>query len=118
MRVPIQYALSHPARWDAPLRPLTSPRSDASTSRSPTTHAFPCLTLALDAGRGGGTLPAAMNAANEVAVAAFLAGMASFSDIPRVVSAVMDAHIREELVSVDQVERVDRDSRALARRLL
>jgi len=118
MRIPIQYALSYPNRWDAPLPPVDFAAIGHLDFEEPDYDAFPCLSLALDAGRAGGTLPAAMNAANEVAVAAFLAGTAGFIDIPRVVSAVMDAHNREQLHSVEQVEDVDRAARELAGRLL
>ncbi len=118
MRIPIQYALSYPNRWDAPLPPVDFATIGSLDFEDPDYDAFPCLTLALEAGRAGGTMPAAMNAANEVAVAAFLAGTAGFMDIPRVVSAVMEAHVREDLESVDQVEDVDRAARELAGRLL
>lgn len=118
MRIPIQYALSYPNRWDAPLPPVDFATIGRLDFEDPDYGAFPCLTLALDAGRAGGTMPAAMNAANEVAVAAFLAGTAGFMDIPRVVSAIMEAHIREDLESVEQVEAVDRTARELATRLL
>ncbi|MDO8950922.1 MAG: 1-deoxy-D-xylulose-5-phosphate reductoisomerase [Actinomycetota bacterium] len=118
MRIPIQYALSHPERWDAPLAPVDFATIGSLDFEEPDYAAFPCLDLALAAGRAGGTMPAAMNAANEVAVAAFLAGRAGFMDIPRVVSAVMEAHTRENLESVEHVEAIDRASRILAGQLL
>ncbi|KAF0208107.1 MAG: 1-deoxy-D-xylulose-5-phosphate reductoisomerase [Actinomycetota bacterium] len=118
MRIPIQYALSHPERWDAPLAPVDFATIGSLDFEEPDYAAFPCLDLALAAGRAGGTMPAAMNAANEVAVAAFLAGRAGFMDIPRVVSAVMEAHTRENLESVEHVEAIDRTSRILAGQLL
>jgi 1-deoxy-D-xylulose-5-phosphate reductoisomerase len=118
MRIPIQYALSHPERWDAPLAPVDFSAIGRLDFEEPDYDAFPCLNLALEAGRVGGTMPAAMNAANEVAVAAFLDGSAGFMDIPRVVSAVMEAHVRENLDSVEHVESVDAASRELAARLI
>jgi 1-deoxy-D-xylulose-5-phosphate reductoisomerase len=118
MRVPIQYALSHPSRWDAPLEPLDFTTLGALTFEAPDLETFRCLALALEAGRVGGTMPAAMNAANEVAVAAFLAGECGLTDIDRVVEAVMDAHDREALASIEQVEAVDSWARAAARESL
>lgn len=118
MRVPIQYALSYPARWDAPTAPLDFAQAGPLTFEEPDLGTFRCLALALDAGRTGGTMPAAMNAANEVAVAAFLAGSCSLVDIDRVVAGVMDTHVPELVESVEQVEAVDARAREQARELL
>ena len=107
MRIPIQYAFSYPRRWDAPLPPLDFTALGHLDFAEPDFDTFRCLTLALEAGRTGGTLPAAMNAANEVAVAAFLAGACGFLDIERTVETVMAAHHVEPLDSVEQVESVD-----------
>ena len=107
MRIPIQYAFSYPRRWDAPLPPLDFTALGHLDFAEPDFDTFRCPTLALEAGRTGGTLPAAMNAANEVAVAAFLAGACSFLDIERTVETVMAAHHVEPLDSVEQVESVD-----------
>ncbi len=114
MRVPIQYALSHPERWDAPVPPVDFATLSRLDFEEPDYEAFPALSLALEAGRMGGTMPAAMNAANEVAVAAFLCGNAGFLDIPRVVEAVMSAHDRQPLESVEQVEKIDGWARRIA----
>jgi 1-deoxy-D-xylulose-5-phosphate reductoisomerase len=84
----------------------------------PDVETFRCLALAYAAGRIGGTMPAALNAANEVAVGAFLLGQCGFLDIERVVSAVMEAHDAEPLASVDQVEAVDKWARRRAKELL
>jgi 1-deoxy-D-xylulose-5-phosphate reductoisomerase len=73
----------------------------------PDTERFGCLRLALDAGKAGGTMPAVLNAANEVAVAAFLAGECGFLDIERAVESALAAHDREQLESVEQIEVVD-----------
>ncbi|HLA64323.1 MAG TPA: 1-deoxy-D-xylulose-5-phosphate reductoisomerase, partial [Rhodothermales bacterium] len=91
MRVPIQYALSYPARWPAP-----HPRIDwATTARldfeAPDRARFPCLDLAYDALARGGTAPAVLNAANEVAVARFLRREVGFCDIPRLIEAALRA---------------------------
>jgi len=94
MRLPIQYALSYPERWDN----NTLPRLDLiKTGRlyfeSPDCTRFPCLSLALQAGRQGGTYPAVLCAAGEGAVALFLAGQIKFTDIAVVLERVLSAHI-------------------------
>ncbi len=114
MRIPIQYALSHPGRWSAPLPPVDFATLGRLDFEEPDYDAFPALSLALAAGRTGGTMPAAMNAANEIAVAAFLRGDTGFMDIPRVVETVMEAHTAERLESVEQVEAVDAWARTFA----
>lgn len=118
MRIPIQYALSFPERWDAPLPPVDFTSIGSLTFEEPDRRAFPCLTLATAAGRSGGSVPAAMNAANEVAVAAFLGGRAGFLDIPRVVETVLAAHDRFEPTSIEDLEAVDAWARATAAQAL
>ncbi|HEY3318654.1 MAG TPA: 1-deoxy-D-xylulose-5-phosphate reductoisomerase [Coriobacteriia bacterium] len=118
MRVPIQYALSYPERWDAPVPPLDFGHVSPLGFEEPDAGTFRCLTLALEAGRTGGSMPAAMNAANEVAVAAFLEGRCRLTDIDRTVEAVMTAHDPEPLESVEQVEAVDAWARERAREFL
>ncbi len=114
MRIPIQYAFSHPRRWKAPLAPVDFAALGRLDFGDPDLETFGCLRLALEAGRAGGTAPAALNAANEVAVAAFLAGECGFLEIESVVAAVLDATDVEGLRSVDQIEEVDARSRRLA----
>lgn len=118
MRIPIQYAFSHPRRWSAPLPPVDFAQLGRLDFDEPDYETFRCLTLALEAGRAGGTLPAAMNAANEVAVAAFLAGACGFLDIEGVVETVMEAHTSQPLESIEQVESVDAWARSAARAAL
>jgi 1-deoxy-D-xylulose-5-phosphate reductoisomerase len=115
MRIPIQYAFSYPRRWAAPSPPVDFAALGHLDFAEPDFRTFRCLALALEAGRTGGTMPAAMNAANEIAVAAFLAGECGFLDIERTVEAVMTAHTAEKLESVEQVEAVDAQSRQAAR---
>ena len=114
MRIPIQYAFSHPRRWEAPLPAVDFAEIGRLDFGNPDLETFGCLRLALEAGREAGTAPAALNAANEVAVAAFLAGECGFLDIESAVAAVLDAHETEPLRSVEQIEAVDADSRRLA----
>lgn len=115
MRVPIQYALSYPHRWEAPGERIDYREMGALTFDKPDTEAFRCLGLALEAGRTGGTLPCAMNAANEVANAAFREGRAGFCDIDRVVEQVMDATEVDPVVSLEQLAEVDSLSRERAK---
>ena len=115
MRIPIQYALSYPERWDAPVAPLDFTKLGSLQFEAPDTDTFRCLALARAAGERGGTLPCAMNAANEVAVAAFLAGQGSYLGIASCVEAVMDAHDVQPVESIDQLLAVDAWARACAR---
>ena len=118
MRAPIQYALSYPERWDASVEridwgscaPITFGEADEET--------FGCLALAKRAGREGGTLPCAMNAANEVANLAFRQGACGFTDIEKVVRAVMDATPVERVESLEQLLDVDARAREAARAAL
>ena len=118
MRVPIQYALSHPDRWDAPVPPLDLTALGSLTFEAPDLETFRCLGLALHAGRIGGTLPAAMNAANEIAVAAFLAGRLGFTGIDSVVETVMNEHDSSRVESFEQLEQVDAAARRRATELV
>jgi 1-deoxy-D-xylulose-5-phosphate reductoisomerase len=79
---------------------------------------FPCVRLAAEAIRRGGTAPAALNAANEIAVEAFLAGRLAFTGIPEVIENVLSESAPEPLISLDQVYAVDVESRALAARFI
>ena len=117
MRIPIQFALSYPERWDAPVQPLDFRTLGMLEFAAPDTDTFRCLALARRAGERGGTLPCAMNAANEVAVAAFLEGRASYLGIATVVEATMEAHEREgvqQVTSLEQLEAVDAWARRFA----
>jgi 1-deoxy-D-xylulose-5-phosphate reductoisomerase len=89
MRVPISYALNHPDREDVPLRTLDLVELGALTFEAPDMDSFPCLRLARDAAEAGGTAPCVLNAANEVAVHAFLAGELAFTGIPRVIESTL-----------------------------
>ena len=91
MRIPIQYALSWPDRWPSPVEAVDFRTMGSLDLAAPDLERFPCLSLAIQAGTRGGTLPCAMNAANEVAVADFLAGKIGFMDIPRRVEKAMSA---------------------------
>ena len=112
MRVPIGYALRHPAPPPpAPPMELAGRRLEF---EAPDEAAFPCLGLARDAGLEGGTAPAVLNAADEVAVAAFLAGRIGFMDIPRVVSTALEAVPAEPAADLDAVLGADARAREAA----
>ena len=112
MRHAIQYALTYPERHPcAALPPLDLAKLSALHFEEPDTARFPCVSLAYRALREGGTMPAALNAANEEAVAAFLAGRIRLTDIPRVIESVMDGHEKRTVESLEVVREVDRLSR-------
>jgi 1-deoxy-D-xylulose-5-phosphate reductoisomerase len=114
MRGPIQYALSYPERFAGPVPPidLTHPHT---MEFFPVDHGrFPSLRLAYEALEGGGTLPAALNAANEVAVQAFLDRRLRLTGIPKVVGRVMRRHRPQAADSMDAILDADRRARTEA----
>jgi 1-deoxy-D-xylulose-5-phosphate reductoisomerase len=115
MRLPIQYACSYPERWAAALPALDIARAGRLDFSPPPLDRFPCLGLAYDALRAGGTLPVVLNAANEVAVELFLDGKLGFMSIPRVLKRTMDAHRIETVSTLEVVRRTDARARAEAR---
>ena len=117
MRLPIQYACSYPDRWEAPLPSLDLTRVGRLDFHAPACDRFPCLELAYRALRAGETVPVVLNAANEVAVEAFLDGKLGFTSIPRVIERVMSAHTVEKMSSLQVVRRVDNWSREYAREM-
>ena len=114
MRLMIQYALTYPERLPTDLPALSLEKLSRLEFFEPDLERFPCLGLAYDAMREGGTMPAAMSAANEVAVAAFLDGRIKFMDIPRVISQTMSGHVTEPCSSIEAVLEADRWARAMA----
>ena len=115
MRLPIQYACSYPERWDGSLPSLDLLRAGRLDFLKPPGDRFPCLGLAYRALRAGGTLPVVLNAANEVAVGAFLERGLGFTGIARVVEMTMDAHTPEEVTTLQVVRRADLWAREYAR---
>ncbi|MGI6045354.1 MAG: 1-deoxy-D-xylulose-5-phosphate reductoisomerase [Eggerthellaceae bacterium] len=107
MRIPIQFALSYPERWTAPVESLDFRKIGSLDFDEVDTDTFRCFSLAREAGERGGTLPCAMNAANEVAVAAFLQRQASFLGIADCVAHVMDAHQVEPVETLEQLIEID-----------
>jgi 1-deoxy-D-xylulose-5-phosphate reductoisomerase len=109
MQVPIQYALSYPDRWDAPVPPLDLSRLGSLEFLPPDVERFPCLGLAYQALEHGGAWPIVLNAANESAVEAFLAGRITFSGIAALIEAALDAGARDrgQPSTLDDVRAVD-----------
>lgn len=112
MELPVLYALTHPERVSDEGVPPFDPVRLSPMTYEPVDHQrFPALRLGIDAGRAGGSAPAVFNAANECAVAAFLAGKIRFSDIPRAISSALDAlgdmpaGSRENLLAADAAAR-------------
>ena len=118
MRVPIAYALTHPERLPLDLPPLDLLAVQSLTFLEPDRTRFPCLGLAFAALKAGGTMPAVLNAANEVAVEAFLAGRIPFLAISAVVEETLGQHRSSPAVDVEVVLGADRGAREEARRIV
>ena len=114
MRTPIAYALGFPDRIDAGVEYLDLARIGALHFERPDRERFPCLRLAYEALAAGGTAPAALNAANEVAVASFLSGAAGFRQIPAVIEAVLSDTALRPVNSLEDVLAADHDARERA----
>jgi 1-deoxy-D-xylulose-5-phosphate reductoisomerase len=117
MRIPISYALHHPERADVPVPSLDLAAVGELAFEPPDTDAFPCLRLAREAGRAGGTAPCVLNAADEVAVAAFLAGAIPFTGIAEVVGETLAAMPASPPSHFDDLFEVDAEARERAREL-
>jgi 1-deoxy-D-xylulose-5-phosphate reductoisomerase len=111
MRVPISYALNFPDRADVPVEPLDLAALGRLTFEAPDEQAFPCLRLAREAARSGGTAPCVMNAANEVAVQAFLDGQLPFTGIPEMIERALETVETRPLTSFDDLYLSDAEAR-------
>jgi 1-deoxy-D-xylulose-5-phosphate reductoisomerase len=118
MRLPIQYALSYPERWEAAIPGLDWSRGMRLEFDAPDHDRFPCLRLAYRALAGGGSLPAVLNAANEEAVAAFLDERLPFPAISEAIQEVMDAHPATPIGALADVLEADAWARERARTAL
>lgn len=114
MRVPISYALAYPQRLPNSLPSLDLFSVRALHFHSPDHERFPCLRLAVEAARCGGTMPAVLNAANEVAVQAFLEGSINFLAIPKVIETTMARHVAIPLDDISVALEADRWAREYA----
>ena len=118
MRVPIAYALHHPDRVDVPVPALDLAAVGALTFEPPDLEAFPCLRLAREAAEAGGTGPCVLNAANEVAVHAFLAGRLGFTGIAAVIEQTLERVGATRVHAFDSLYEADGDARAVAGELV
>ena len=118
MRVAIGYALHHPDRADLPIKPLDLVELGQLTFEAPDLETFPCLRLAREAGLAGGTAPCALNAANEVAVHAFLNGRLPFIGIPQVIEGVLDELGSRRVHDFEALYVTDAEAREIAADLI
>ena len=118
MCFPIQYAVTWPERVSNSLEPLDFAKLAKLDFEAPRVDDFPALNLARRAGEEGGTLPAVLNAANEVAVDAFIHERIGFTGIWETVSAVMDAHTNIKHPTLDQILGADTEARERAGAML
>jgi len=114
MRTPISYAMKYPARVPLELPPLDLASIGKLTFFQPDHDRFPCLQLGYDALKIGGTMPAVLNAANEIAVAAYLQNGISFLDIAAIIRGTMDAHTLRQVHTLDDALEADRWAREQA----
>ena len=114
MRVPISYALHYPERVDVPVRTLDLAAVGRLTFEPPDPETFRCLALAREAAIAGGTAPCVLNAANEVAVHAFLSEALRFVDIPRVIEGALEASEPIPVGSFDDLYDADAEARRTA----
>ena len=118
MRVPISYALHHPERLDVPVRPLDLVEVGALTFEPVDEETFSCVRLAREAARAGGTAPCTLNAANEVAVHAFLVGRLRFLDIAAVIEATLELLAPHPVHSFESLGEADAEARRVASELV
>jgi 1-deoxy-D-xylulose-5-phosphate reductoisomerase len=117
MRLPIQYAFSYPERWASLLPPLDLAACGRLDFHLPDHDSFPGLRLAYRALRAGGGLPVVLNAANEVAVEAFLGGRLRFTAIPTLIERTMNAHEPAPVTTLKAVRDVDAWARGYSHEL-
>jgi 1-deoxy-D-xylulose-5-phosphate reductoisomerase len=114
MKHAIQYALTYPKRLESCLEPLDFRKASQLTFEDPDFERFPCLRLAYEALKTGGTMPAVLNAANEIAVQAFLDNKIRLSEIPRIIESVMNEHETRSASRLEAILESDVWARARA----
>jgi 1-deoxy-D-xylulose-5-phosphate reductoisomerase len=107
MRMPIQYALTYPERWTSPLPSLDIYKMPKLEFSEPDLDKFPCLELAYRALRSGGTAPTVLNAANEIAVEAFLNNNIAFHEIPKIIESVLNSHHSQDASELEVILKAD-----------
>ncbi len=118
MKIPISYALSYPRHFETGVSSLRLDEIGMLTFEKPDIKKFRCLDLALKAAEKGGSMPAVLNGANEIAVASFLEGKIGFLDIPDLIENVMEAHLPQPIDSIETVTEVDTWARNKAMTML
>ncbi len=118
MRLPIQQALTHPDRLPTAVPSLDLVSTGTLSFHAPDLERFPCLAIAYEVGRAGGTAAAVLNAANEIGVYSFLAERIGFLDVPEVVRRTLDAHVNASGANLDEVFEADRWAREKAREVV
>ena len=111
MHVPLQFALSYPEFWQTKLPGLDFTRIGSLTLKEPPLRKFPCLALALEAARQGGSMPVVLNAANESAVNAFLHRRIRFTDIGKAVEKALCHHKKIDHPDLNTILSIDREYR-------
>ncbi|QGR00118.1 1-deoxy-D-xylulose-5-phosphate reductoisomerase [Paenibacillus psychroresistens] len=114
MRVPIQYALTYPNRFPTPTKPLKLTEIGTLQFQEMDYERFPCLRMAFEAGKEGGSVPTVYSAANEIAVARFLAGEIKFLQIEEIIERVMQLHQSVANPDLEQIAYTDRWAREKA----
>ena len=118
MRLPIQYALTYPEVLPPPVEPLDLVQAGTLSFEAVDWERFPSLRLAYEAGEAGGAKPIALNAANEEAVAAFLAGKIKFTQIAQIVAEVVETFEGKSFPTLEQILAIDHEARLRARALM
>ena len=111
MQLPIAYALNYPNRLENKIQKLDLFEIGSLRFEKPNLNKFKCLKLAFDAIKAGNSYQVVLNAANEVAVAAFLEGKIKYTDIPRCIETALEQHIGTRLYSVDDIIELDNETR-------
>lgn len=118
MRIPIAYAFAYPDLMTNELPLLNLAKTGPLEFHQPDMNKFPCLELAYEAGRSGGTAPVVLNAANEVAVAAFIENKICFSDLPKVIEKVLHKHHTTNDPSLENILGIDGEARMQAQSVI
>ncbi len=118
MRIPIQYALTWPSRLESPAPSLDFTSLAKIHFEQVDNSRFPCLNLAYEVGRAGGTMPAVLNAANEIAVSNFLNGKIKFTDIPRLVEKTMNKHSLVQHPNLETIFEADNWAREICQAMI
>ncbi|MCX8033861.1 MAG: 1-deoxy-D-xylulose-5-phosphate reductoisomerase [Thermodesulfovibrio sp.] len=116
MKAPIALALSLPERLPGIIKPIDWTMTNQLQFEIPDTEVFPCLSLAYEAAKTGGTMPTVLNAADEVAVEAFLLRRLKFNDIHKIIKKVMDAHLASSASSIEEILEADSWARKMAKK--